>query len=88
MRRLPALMVVVRRSILAKPIVISRIPLAPTGVGVIARLIRQHWLIVDVVEPDLAIVVRALPFSIHVTELIAGVRAGAGHPSGPTQSVR
>ena len=52
--------------------------LAPTGVGVVARLIRQHRLIV-VAEIHLAIVVRAVPFPIHVREPIA-VRSGRSRP--------
>jgi hypothetical protein len=69
-RPLPALDVVVRRTIFEQPVVIARIALTPTGVGVVPSLIRQHWLIV-VDDIDLAVVVRALPFPIHVTEPIA-----------------
>jgi hypothetical protein len=60
----------VRRTIFEQPIVVVRIALTPTGVGVVPSLIRQHRLIV-VDEIDLAVVVRALSFPIHVPEPIA-----------------
>ena len=58
-----------RRPIFGEPVVVSRISFAPAGVGVVARLVRQHGFIV--VEIDLAIIVRTLTFLIHVRDPIA-----------------
>jgi hypothetical protein len=59
-----------RRTILPQAIVVAIDALAPTGVGVVARLIRQYRRVV-VAQVDFAVVIRPFPFPIHDRETSA-----------------